>query len=108
MPCAFSVRQSSRHATPAAARKQAVPWRQHCRPRRAVTQRDAEEPTMHKLFDLTGKVALVTGGNGGIGIGMAEGLARHGASVVIWRTNDAKNASALERLSKWGAKVRAA
>jgi NAD(P)-dependent dehydrogenase (short-subunit alcohol dehydrogenase family) len=63
---------------------------------------------MHSLFDLTGRTALVTGGNGGIGVGMAEGLARHGANVVIWGTNDAKNASALERLSKWGGKVRAA
>jgi len=63
---------------------------------------------MKNLFDLTGKVALVTGGNGGIGIGMAEGLARQGAGVVIWGTNEKKNAEALERLSKWGGKVRAA
>jgi NAD(P)-dependent dehydrogenase (short-subunit alcohol dehydrogenase family) len=63
---------------------------------------------MHNLFDLTGKVALVTGGNGGIGIGMAEGLAQHGATVVIWGTNEAKNASALERLEKWRGDVRAA
>jgi NAD(P)-dependent dehydrogenase (short-subunit alcohol dehydrogenase family) len=35
-------------------------------------------------FDLKGKVALVTGGNSGIGLGMAEGLAQAGADVVIW------------------------
>jgi NAD(P)-dependent dehydrogenase (short-subunit alcohol dehydrogenase family) len=63
---------------------------------------------MKNLFDLTGKVALVTGGNGGIGIGMAEGLAQHGASVVIWGTNEEKNAKALERLQKTGSEVRAA
>lgn len=60
------------------------------------------------LFDLTGKVALVTGGNGGIGLGMAEGLAQHGASVVIWGQNEGKNAAALERLQKTGAEVRVA
>ena len=46
------------------------------------------------LFDLEGRVALVTGGNGGIGLGMAEGLASAGAAVAIWGTNEAKNAAA--------------
>ena len=35
------------------------------------------------LFDLSGRVAVVTGGNGGIGLGMAEGLAAAGATVVL-------------------------
>jgi NAD(P)-dependent dehydrogenase (short-subunit alcohol dehydrogenase family) len=50
-------------------------------------------------FDLTGKVALVTGGNGGIGLGMARGMAQAGADIAIWGTNDTKNAAAVETLS---------
>ncbi|MEY4239692.1 MAG: hypothetical protein RL339_2293 [Pseudomonadota bacterium] len=61
---------------------------------------------MASLFDLTGKVALVTGGNSGIGLGMAEGLAQHGATVVIWGTNAERNASAAERLRAHGGEVR--
>ena len=60
---------------------------------------------MNNLFDLTGKVVLVTGGNGGIGLGMAEGCAMHGADVVIWGTNEKKNAKAFERLAAQGTRV---
>ena len=49
-------------------------------------------------FDLTGKVALVTGGNGGIGLGMADALAAAGADVIVWGNRPDKNAAALERL----------
>ena len=57
-------------------------------------------------FDLTGKVALVTGGNGGIGLGMAEGLAQAGANVVIWGNNPEKNEKAEARLGGYGKRVK--
>ena len=50
------------------------------------------------LFDLKGKTALVTGGNGGIGLGMAQGLAAAGAKVAIAGRDKAKNAEALKAL----------
>jgi NAD(P)-dependent dehydrogenase (short-subunit alcohol dehydrogenase family) len=56
-------------------------------------------------FDLKGKVALVTGGNGGIGLGMAEGLAKAGCDLVIWGGNPEKNAAAEKTLKAHGRRV---
>ncbi|MEQ8747135.1 SDR family oxidoreductase [Pyruvatibacter sp.] len=53
-------------------------------------------------FDLTGKVALVTGGNGGIGLGMADAMAQSGADIMIWGTNEKKNAAAVAQLEAHG------
>ncbi len=54
------------------------------------------------MFDLTRKVALVTGGNGGIGLGMAKGLAQAGARVVVAARNAEKSAAAVEALRALG------
>lgn len=51
------------------------------------------------LFDLTGHVAVITGGNGGVGLSMARGLIKSGANVAIWARNEAKNAQAMEELA---------
>ena len=60
---------------------------------------------MLTLFDLSGKVAIVTGGNGGIGLGIARGLAAAGAAVVVGGRNKAKNAAAVKELEKAGGKA---
>jgi 2-deoxy-D-gluconate 3-dehydrogenase len=58
-----------------------------------------------KLFDLTGRVAIVTGGNGGIGLAMAEGLGAAGATVMIAGRNAEKGRAALAQLRKSGAQA---
>ena len=60
---------------------------------------------MNSAFDLTGRVAVVTGGNGGIGLGMAEALAEAGADIAIWGTNPTKNAIAKARLDATGRRI---
>jgi NAD(P)-dependent dehydrogenase (short-subunit alcohol dehydrogenase family) len=60
---------------------------------------------MKNSFDLSGKVALVTGGNGGIGLGMAEGIAAAGGDIVIWGGNAEKLASAEKTLRGYGRRV---
>jgi len=60
---------------------------------------------MKNMFDLTNKVAIVTGGNGGIGLGMARGLASHGAAIVVAGRNADKSAKAVKELQGLGAKA---
>jgi len=56
-------------------------------------------------FDLTGRVAIVTGGNGGIGLGMAKGMAAQGAAIMVAGRDTAKNAEAVKALAGMGAKA---
>ena len=58
-------------------------------------------------FDLTGRAVIVTGGNGGIGLGMAKALARAGCAVSIWGRNPEKNRAAIAELAPCGAPVEA-
>jgi len=60
---------------------------------------------MYTPFDLSGKVALVTGGNSGIGLGMALAVAQAGADVAIWGTNAKKNEAARAALGKTGRRI---
>lgn len=59
------------------------------------------------MFDLTGRVAVITGGNGGIGLGIVQALAAQGCAVSIWGRNEAKNAKALESMKGAPGKVEA-
>ena len=61
--------------------------------------------TDFRIFDLSGKVAVVTGGNGGIGLGLARGLAKAGANIAIWARNEAKSEQARKELEGLGAEV---
>jgi len=68
--------------------------------RRALTSSHQEYPM--SLFDLSGRIAIVTGGNGGIGLGMAEGLAAAGAVVVLAGRNVDKGEGAVQRIARAG------
>jgi 2-deoxy-D-gluconate 3-dehydrogenase len=57
------------------------------------------------LFDLKGRVAIVTGGNGGIGLGMARGLAQAGAAIAVVGRNLEKSKAAAAELDKLGVKT---
>ena len=60
----------------------------------------------YQPFDLTGKVALVTGGNRGIGLGMAMAMAQAGADIAVWGTNAENNEKAVAQLSAEGVKAK--
>ena len=60
----------------------------------------------HSMFDLQGKVALITGGNGGIGLAMATGLASAGARIAVVGRNPDKLQAAVASLCQQGAEAR--
>ena len=60
---------------------------------------------MDRLFDLTGKAAIVTGGNGGLGLAMALGLAGAGADIAVAARNDEKIAEALPQIEALGTRA---
>jgi 2-dehydro-3-deoxy-D-gluconate 5-dehydrogenase len=62
---------------------------------------------LERMFDLTDRIALVTGGNGGIGLGMARGLGQAGATVIITGRNEEKSAAALRELQAAGVRAEA-
>jgi NAD(P)-dependent dehydrogenase (short-subunit alcohol dehydrogenase family) len=57
------------------------------------------------MFDLSGRVAVVTGGNGGIGLGIARGLAQAGAAIAIWARDAAKSEAAVKELEGLGVRA---
>jgi 2-dehydro-3-deoxy-D-gluconate 5-dehydrogenase len=59
----------------------------------------------HQIFDLSGKVAIVTGGNGGIGLGLARGLANAGAHIAIVGRNEEKSKAAVDDIAARGVKA---
>jgi len=59
------------------------------------------------MSDLTGKTFIITGGNGGIGLGMAEGIVAAGGSIVIWGRNEEKNGAAVASLEAMGGRATA-
>ena len=61
---------------------------------------------MKQIIDLSEKVFVITGGNGGIGLGLAEGIAEAGGSIAIWARNEEKNAHAVKILEDIGVKAK--
>src|SRR6185503_2298109 len=84
-----------RHATPHTETQRSLV------PRRHPGERRVTGPAL-EMFDLSGHVAIVTGGNGGIGLAMAKGLAMAGANVALWGRNAEKNAAAVDALCGLG------
>jgi hypothetical protein len=73
--------------------------------RNAPNARQTALETLMGIFDLTGRVAVITGGNGGIGLGIAQALAAAGCNVSIWGRNAEKNRTAAAAMAGSAGKV---
>jgi NAD(P)-dependent dehydrogenase (short-subunit alcohol dehydrogenase family) len=73
--------------------------------RNAPNARQTELETLMSIFDLSGRVAVITGGNGGIGLGIAQALASAGCNVSIWGRNAGKNKTAAATMAGSPGKV---
>jgi NAD(P)-dependent dehydrogenase (short-subunit alcohol dehydrogenase family) len=73
----------------------------------AAKQNATGDETGMSIFDLSGRVAVVTGGNGGIGLGIAQALAEAGCTVSIWGRNADKNAQAVASITGKGGNAEA-
>src|SRR4030088_2990204 len=78
------------------------------RPNARQTKMEKPMETLTRIFDLTGRVAVITGGNGGIGLGIAQALAAAGCNVSIWGRNPEKNKSAAATMAGCSSKVHTA
>jgi NAD(P)-dependent dehydrogenase (short-subunit alcohol dehydrogenase family) len=76
------------------ARLSMLPGKQQTSPGRATSRAPNNQETPMSIFDLSGRVAIVTGGNGGIGLGIVQALASAGCNVSIWGRNADKNTAA--------------
>jgi NAD(P)-dependent dehydrogenase (short-subunit alcohol dehydrogenase family) len=73
--------------------------------RNAQNARQTTLETLMSIFDLAGRVAVITGGNGGIGLGIAQALVAAGCNVSIWGRNAEKNRSAATTMAGSPGKV---
>jgi 2-deoxy-D-gluconate 3-dehydrogenase len=74
-------------------------------PNRDTLSTEGSSDIVNNNFDLNGKVAVVTGGNGGIGLGIAKGLAAAGAAIVVAARNQEKTTRAVSDIEALGARA---
>ena len=75
-------------------------------PSEKVTYHEPLSESPLNPFDLTGHVAIVTGGNGGLGLAMARGLARAGALIALAARDESKGQAAVNELISWAPRTR--